>query len=92
LQGSLGLSKNGHVVQSWIKQQWKLVATIPDMQARKLFCGCQDLLSFNSLEGTVCKKKPQQEDMGAENKRRVKYNLRQDICISVQQSASHSKR
>jgi hypothetical protein len=55
LQGSLGLSKNGHVVQSWIKQQWKLVATITDMQARKLLCVCEDLLSFNSLEGTIRK-------------------------------------
>jgi hypothetical protein len=55
LQGSLGLSKNGHVVQSWIKQQWKLVATITDMQTRKLLCVCEDLLSFNSLEGTIRK-------------------------------------
>lgn len=30
--------------------------------------------------------------MGAENKRRVKYNLRQDICISIRQSAGHSKK
>jgi hypothetical protein len=58
LQASLGLSKNRHVVQSWIKQQWKLVATIPDLQTRKLLCAFQYLLSFNSFEGTIRKKEP----------------------------------